>query len=292
MSLLDGLEHIVRNSEPLAPYTWFRLGGPAEYFAEPTSIDELLELVKRFREHDKPIRLLGGGSNLLVREEGIPGLVVNLSAPAFGQVTVNGQSIKAGGGAKLAHLVSTAVREGLAGLEQLVGIPGTVGGALHGNAGGHGGDIGQWTRGATVMTRGGEILTRTADDLHFAHRHSSLNELAILDVEFQLEQDNPQQLNQRLQKLWIVKNSTQPPSNENCGFIFKDPGGMSASDVIDQAGAKGTRVGEAEVSDRNANFIVAGSGVTTSDVTRLIDLVKTQVADRLGIELETQIDIW
>ena len=135
MTLFGGLEHIVREQEPLAPYTWFRLGGTADYFAEPATEGELTDIVKRCYENEVPVRLLGGGSNILVAETGFAGLVLHLSAAVFSQIEVTDRQVRAGGGAKLAHLVSTAVGAGLAGLEQLAGIPGSVGGALHGNAG-------------------------------------------------------------------------------------------------------------------------------------------------------------
>ena len=292
MDLLSGLEHIVRPNEPLAPYTWFRLGGAAEYFAEPTSVDELSTLVRRFSEADQPIRLLGGGSNILVRDEGVPGLVIHLSAAPFAQIAAQGQTVTAGGAAKLGHVISVAVREGLSGLEQLVGIPGTVGGALHGNASTHSGDIGQWTRRASVMTRSGEILTRQRDDLRFAYRQSSLDELVILEAEFHLESENPVELTKRMQKLWIVKKSQQPIGDAATGCIFKDSGGSSAASLIEMAGLKGTGVGGAELSDRCANFITVRAGASTADVLRLVDLVQAQVAERLGVHLETQIDVW
>jgi UDP-N-acetylmuramate dehydrogenase len=292
MELFSGFEHIVSDGEPLAPHTWFRLGGAAEFFAEPTTADELAALVKRCRENDMPVRLLGGGSNVLVRDEGTPGLVVRLSAPAFCEISVKGQTVTAGGGAKLGHVISTSVREGLAGLEQLVGIPGSVGGALHGNAGTHGGDIGQWTRSATVMTRAGELISRRREDLHFAFRHSSLDELVILNAQFALEEEDPRELTKRMQKLWIVKKATQPAGNQAGGCVFKDPGGISAASLIEQAGLKGARIGDAEVGDRDANFIVVSGKATSQDVLRLIDLMRTQVADRLGVELELQIEIW
>ncbi|HJQ59010.1 MAG TPA: FAD-binding protein, partial [Vineibacter sp.] len=117
MGWLVGLEDIVRQGEQLAPHTWFQIGGPAEFFAEPTSVDQLRDLLRRSGEQDIQVRLLGGGSNVLVQDEGVPGMVIRLSAPAFGETTVNGTTIKAGGGVKLGHLISTAVREGLAGLE-------------------------------------------------------------------------------------------------------------------------------------------------------------------------------
>lgn len=292
MGFLDGFEHIARDHEPLAHYTWFRLGGEAEYFAEPTNADELAGLVKRFREADQPIRLIGGGSNLLIRDKGVKGLVIHLSAPAFGEISVKDNVVKVGSGAKLGHVISTAVREGLAGLESLVGIPGTVGGALHNNATAHGGDVGQVTRSASVMTRSGEILSRSRDKLSFAYRESSLDELVILDAEFELEPEDPAELTKRLQKTWIVKKSSQPPTNQGMGCIFKDAGGVAASGLIEQAGLKGMRVGDAEVSGKDPNFIVAGAGATSDDVLQLIELMQSQVSDRLGVDLERQIEIW
>jgi UDP-N-acetylmuramate dehydrogenase len=235
---------------------------------------------------------LGGGSNILVRDEGVAGLVVRLSAAPFNEITVGKQTVSAGGGAKLGHAISTSVREGLAGLETLVGIPGTIGGALHGNAGSRGGDIGQWTCRATVMTRAGEILERTRDELVFAYRESSLDELVILSAQFQLEQDDPEELTKRMQKQWIVKKASQPLGHQSAGCIFKNPRGMSAGMLIEQAGLKNTRIGQAEVSDRHANFIIAEPGAGSHDVLKLIDLVRDRVIDRLGIELETEIEIW
>jgi UDP-N-acetylmuramate dehydrogenase len=292
MALDKGLEQFVKRAEPLAPHTWFHLGGPAEFFAEPNTVDQLQAVVRRCREEAAPIRLLGGGSNILVRDEGVAGMVVRLSAPAFSEITVGKQSVSAGSGAKLGHAISTSVREGLAGLEALVGIPGTIGGALHGNAGSRGGDIGQWTCQATVMTRAGEIVERSRDELVFAYRESSLDELVILSAQFQLEQDDPEELTKRMQKQWIVKKASQPLGHQSAGCIFKNPRGMSAGMLIEQAGLKNTRYGQAEVSDRHANFIIADQGATSQDVLQLIELVRDRVQERLGIELETEIAIW
>jgi UDP-N-acetylmuramate dehydrogenase len=292
MAFLTGFEEFARPREPLASYTWFHIGGAAEFFAEPRSLDELAALLRRCLETETPVRILGGGSNLLVREEGVAGLVIRLPDAAFGGISVDGCHVKAGGGAKLGHVISTSVREGLAGLELLVGIPGTLGGALHGNAGSRGGDVGQWTRRATVMTRAGEIITRERAELHFAYRESSLDELVILDAEFELEKDDPTELTKRMQKQWIVKKAAQPLGHQSAGCIFKNPRGISAGMLIDQAGLKGSRSGGAEVSERHANFIVAAPGATSQDVLKLIELVRDRVADRFGVELETEIEIW
>jgi UDP-N-acetylmuramate dehydrogenase len=282
----------VRQAEPLAPHTWFQLGGPAEFFAVPRTIDELASLVKRCHQEQLTLRVLGGGSNILVRDQGISGVVVQLSAPAFAEIGVTGRTVSGGGGAKLGHVISTSVREGLGGLESLVGIPGTVGGALHGNAGGHAGDIGQWTSRTVVMSRTGEIFDRERDDLVFAYRQSNLEDFVVLRAEFQLEKEDREELTKRMQKLWIVKKAGQPLGHQSAGCIFKNPRGMSAGMLIDQAGLKGTRIGGAEVSDRHANFIVANPGATSQEVLQLIDLVRHRVAERLGVELETEIDIW
>jgi UDP-N-acetylmuramate dehydrogenase len=292
MSLDKGFEHIVKRAEPLAPHTWFHLGGPAEYFADPNTIDELRALVRRAREENLVVRILGGGSNILARDEGVSGLVVRMAAPAFSEIALAGQILSAGGGAKLGQAISTSVREGLAGLEALVGIPGTIGGALHGNAGSRGGDIGQWTCQATVMTRAGEIIERSREELVFAYRESSLDELVILGAKFELEKDDPEELTKRMQKQWIVKKAGQPLGHQSAGCIFKNPRGMSAGMLIEQAGLKNSRLGQAEVSERHANFIVAHPGATSQDVLGLVEQVRDRVMERLGIDLETEIEIW
>jgi len=292
MPIPAGFEHIVRENEPLAPYTWFRLGGAAQYYAEPTSIEELAALVRRCHESGVPVHVLGGGSNLLVRDEGVPGLVVALGAAAFAAIQVAGRKLTAGGGAKLGHAISTAVREGLAGLETLVGVPGTIGGALHTNAGTLGGDVGQFTQSATVMTKSGEIVTRSKSELRFGYRDSSLDELAILEATFELEPGDPRYLTRQLQQTWILKRAEQPLLDQKTGQIFKSPGGLSAATLIEDAGLSGARSGEAEISKRNANFIVVGERATSRDVLALIEHVRQGVADRMGVELELALEVW
>lgn len=291
-SWLKGFEKIVRRDEPLAMYTWFQLGGPAEYFAEPADADQLLVLVKRCHEEEVPVHVLGRGSNLLVRDEGVPGLVVQLTAPPFCEVEIRGRTITSGGGAKLGRVVTAAVHAGLAGLEVLVAIPGTLGGALHGNAGTHGGDVGQWTSQATVITHTGEIVQRQREDMVFGHRQSSLDELVILEGKLELEEDDPHELAKRMQKQWIVRKASQPMGHQCAGCVFKNPRGSSAGELIEAAGLKGTRIGGAVVSDRHANFIIAEPECTSNDVLRLIDLVRDQVHERVGVELQLELEIW
>ncbi len=292
MGLISGFEHCVRENEPLAPHTWLRLGGPAEYFAEPTNVEELAALIRRCHEQEVPVRLLGGGSNILVPSAGVAGVIISISAPTFGDIQIRGNEVTAGGGARLSHVISSTARDGLAGLEPLVGVPGSVGGALHGNSGNHGTDVGQWCREATVMTRTGEILTRGPDDLRFSYRQSSLDELVIVSARFQLEPDDPVELTRRMQKLWIVKRSSEPSSELGAGCMFKNPQGMSAAELIEQAGLKGSHVWAAEISEKNGNFIVADAGASSDDVRQLLDLVVGRVSANWGVELEHQIEIW
>jgi UDP-N-acetylmuramate dehydrogenase len=291
MAAISGIE-CVRENVPLAERTWFKLGGPAKYFAEPNSVEELVAVIVRCRDEGLSVRLLGGGSKVLVRDEGVSGMIISLAHPAFSLVKVGGQRLTVGGGAQLANAITLSVGAGLAGLEPLVGIPGTVGGALHGNAGTHGGDIGQWATRASVVTRAGEVLQREHNDLVFAYRQSSLDELVILEAEFELEEEDPTELTKRMQKQWIVKKANLPMAHENTGCIFKNPRGMSAGMLIDQCGLKGERVGGAEVSQRHANFFIAHPEASTKDVLQLIDLVRNRVAERMGVELETEIEIW
>lgn len=291
-SPLKGFEKIARQDEPLAMHTWFQLGGPAEYFAEPEDTDQLIALVKRCREEQLPVHVLGQGSNLLVRDEGVAGVVVQLASPAFCDIKVQGQSITAGGGVKLGRVVTTAANAGLAGLEVLVAIPGTLGGALHGNAGTHGGDIGQWTAGATVITYTGDVFQRRREEMVFGHRQSSLDELVIVEGRLDLEEDDPHELAKRMQKQWIIRKASQPMGHQCAGCVFKNPRGSAAGELIEAAGLKGTRIGGAVVSDRHANFIIAEPECTSNDVLRLIDLVRDQVEQRLGVELELELEIW
>ncbi len=292
MGIASEFESIFRTSYPLAACTWLELGGAAEYFAEPRNADELVSLVQRCHEEGIPTRLLGGGSNLLVREEGVRGMVISLADASFGTTSVDGRKLKAGGGAALAHVINESVRAGLAGLEPLVGIPGTVGGALHGNAGSRGGDVGQWADSATVLTRGGEVFERSRDELVFAYRQSSLDELAILDVTFALEQEDAEQLTKRMQKQWIVKKAGQPMSHQRTACLFKNPRGMSASMLIEQAGLAGASFEGAQLSSRHSNFVVVSDDATSSHVLKLIDQIRSRVSERLGVELETQLEIW
>lgn len=292
MSSLSNFADITRDDVPLAPLTWLKVGGPAQRLIEPRSTDELQAVIRCCYEEQVPVRVLGGGSNLLIRDEGVSGVVIRLAGPKFEFVQVDGTTVRAGSGALLSHVVSQSVAAGLAGLESLVGIPGTVGGALRGNAGGRSGDIGDVTTAVTVVTGKGECFVRRGEELVFEYRSSSINELAVVEAEFTLHAGDADAIAQRMRKLWIMKKSSQPLAFQSAGCVFKNPRSLSAGALIEQAGLKGTRLGACEISDRHANFIVTHEGATAKEVLQLIDLVRAKVSETHGVDLELELQVW
>ncbi len=293
MHLFQDFREIVKDDEPLAPHLWFRLGGPASYVARPQTVEQLLGLLKRCRGADLPFKILAGGSNILARDEGIRAMVLHLESPAFSNLEIRENLLTAGAAVPLTALISQAARSGLAGPEVLTGIPGTVGGALRGNAGNRQGSIGNFVRRATVIDASGEVQIRDRDDLSFVERDSNLDEPLILSAEFALERQEPEAVVKRMRRIWILKKENQPYSHQSTGMIFKDVGpDLAAGTLIEQAGLKGTRVGGAEVSDRHANFIIAHSGAKAADVLRLIDQMRQRVWQQFGYDLETQLQVW
>ena len=292
MSSIEDFKEILKHSEPLAKYSYFKIGGPAQFFLEPRNVDELQAIVQCCVENEIPVRVFGGGSNILIKDSGVQGAVIRIYGDAFATVQIDGTTVTAGAGTLLSNLVSQTVKAGLAGLEGLVGIPGTIGGALHGNTGGHNGDIGQYATSVSVLTARGERFVRTADELSFSYRESSINELAILEATFELKQDDSEEVTDRMKKNWIMKKASQPLTHQSAGCIFKNPRGMHAGALIEQAGLKGTQIGGAEISDRHANYIINDENATTENVLDLINLAQNTVSEKFGVELELEIELW
>jgi UDP-N-acetylmuramate dehydrogenase len=288
----DDLGVAVLAAEPLAPHTWLAVGGNATYFCEPVDVEALARVVVRCRERAIQLRLIGGGSNVLVPTAGYSGMVVRLSAPAFCDIAVDRPVLRAGAGAKLVHAVSAAVQEGLAGLEMLVDIPGTVGGALVGNAGGHGGDIGQRVREVTVMLADGTVDVRDRGRLAFESRWSNLDDCVVIGCRLELDEEDPALLTKRMQKQWIVGRGGQPGGTRHVAMMFKDPLGTTAEALIEQAGGRELRSGDASVYPPHANFVVAGPRCTSDNVRTLVEQVRDRVRQRLGVELTPLIQVW
>jgi UDP-N-acetylmuramate dehydrogenase len=292
MQGLEDFQDFVKSNEVLAPYTFLKLGGPAEALAQPRSRDELAALVKRSFQKNIPLRVLGGGSNILVRDEGVRGVVLRLSEPAFTEISVEGRKVRAGTGARLSALISQSARHGLGGLEALIGIPGTVGGAVRKNAGDRSGEIGQYVRQVEVLDDSGQLEVRERDELRFEYRRSNLDEPVLVAAEFELENELTEAIVKRMRKAWIERRAAQPLSYQAAIRVFKDQRGTQAATLVEQAGLAKTRVGGAELSERDPNYIVAHPGASARDVLRLIDLVKSRVRERFNIDLELQITIW
>ena len=292
MKLFAGLEEIVKRDEPLAPHTWFGIGGPATYLICPRSVEELGEVVRRCRENEIPMHVLGGGANLLVDDAGVKGAVIRIGQEGFGGVDRTDVGIRAGAGADMGRLVLWCVRKGLGGLEGLTGIPGTVGGCVRMNAGGAFGDVGSSIEAVEVMNEDGEIFTRYHDDLAFAYRSTNITARFILAAEFRLIEDDPHRILKQVKQIWIYKKNTQPLAKRNAGCIFKNRRGLSAGALIDRAGLKGKRVGGAYVSDKHANFILVDSGAKASDVLKLINAIRETVYKKSEVYLELEIEVW
>jgi UDP-N-acetylmuramate dehydrogenase len=289
---LGRFRDICKAKEPLAPYTHLRIGGPADYLVQPRSEEELALLLQECSAENIPVRVLGGGGNILVRDEGVRGVVLRLTEPVFSQLHVNGNRIEAGAGAGLSRLISEAAHHSLAGLELLVGIPGTVGGAVRCNAGDRIGEIGQYVASVVVVDSRGETATHEREELRFAYRSSSIDEVVILRAQFEMERDSAELIVKRMRKAWIQRKAAQPLTFQTSVRLFKDIRGMEVSSLIEQAGMSLTRVGETELSERDRNFLIAHPGATSADVLRLIDMIRSRVAELFGVDLELQISVW
>ena len=289
---LEGFSAILEPQVPLAPFTYLRVGGPADFIARPRSRDELADLVRTCLSNSVPFRILGAGCNVLVPDSGMRGIILRLTDPVFTQVSVQGKKVLAAGGAGLSSVISEAARNGLAGLETLVGIPATVGGALRCNAGERSEEISRFVRRVEVLDEHGQIQNREREELRFDHRGGNLEEQVILAVEFELETDSLDAIVKRLRRAWIQRKASQPYSFQPAARMFKNPRGMNAAALISQSGLIGTKVGGAEVSERDANFVVAAPETKARDVVRLIEMIQQRVLERTGIEMEVELAVW
>lgn len=284
--------HLVRTDELLGPLVWLGIGGPARYFAEPVEEGEIERLVQAARAANLTVRILGGGSNVLVREAGVDGLVISLAGATTSQMEINGTEMTVGSGAKLSHAVIKSVGAGLGGLEHLVGIPGTVGGAVVGNASSHGRDIGSAVREITVLDTDGAKRTLSQQEAGFSHRKTSLAGLIVLSVTFELEEREVIALTKRMQKLWIGRNASRPNEEPRIAAPFVDPDGMPAKELIQTVGLAGIREGDVSLDATHPQFLIAHSGATSDQCLKLIERVREQVLLQTGIDLQLNLQIW
>ncbi len=285
----------LRRDEPLARHTTFRIGGPADLFITVATIAELVEIAGWARSHSIPLFILGGGSNLLVRDGGIRGLVVENQCRAF-EISASEPGkghLTAESGAPLPLVANQMSRLGWSGLEWGIGVPGTIGGAVIGNAGAHGGSIADTLIEIQVLTLEGQTISLPKNDLAFSYRSSCLkamNQTLVLSAHFELKHDDPQACIARMNEYTEHRRRTQP-TQASVGSIFKNPPGQFSGKLIDEAGLKGKRIGDAEISTVHANFIVNHGSATAAQVLELINLATRAVFEKSGIKLELEIQV-
>jgi len=293
MNIFNGLDNIVKTDYQLAPLTWYGIGGKADYFITPTTIEQLSQVVREATANSLPIYIIGHGSNLLVSDEGVNGVVVKLEGPQFSGITFDGTTAVAGGAANLSKLVLECVRQSLGGLEGLTGVPGTVGGAVRMNAGGSFGDIGSVVESVTIMDPQGNLFEKKRPVLAFSYKSVNILEGGIIiSAKFNLHKADQERMLKRIKEIWIYKKNNQPSSRKNAGCVFRNPPGQSAGEIIERAGLKGFEMGKAKVSDKHANIIVVEDGCSSDQVLELIGHICDVVEQKAGIELQTEIDIW
>ncbi len=274
----------------LKNYTTFKIGGKAKYFYKAKTKEELIKAVKTAKKSRLPFFILGGGSNLLVSDKGFDGIVINFK---FSDFNFENNKIFCEGGVLLASIVSKAAENGLKGLECGVGIPGTIGGAIRGNAGAFGESIGDVVKQVEVFNSKKEkIENYSQKDGKFAYRESVFKkrpELVILSAELELKTGNKEEIQKKMKEYLDYRKEKQPLEFPSAGSVFKNPPDISAGQFIDQCGLKGKRIGNVEISKKHANFIINLGDGKAEDVMKLIDLMKKQVKDKFNIQLEEEI---
>lgn len=282
----------VRLEEPMARHTTFRIGGPADIFVQPHDVEDLAAAIRFARDEGLPCKVIGNGSNVLVGDAGIRGLVVRL-APKFSDVEWLEDGALVGAGARLARLVKEACEVGLSGLESTVGIPGTLGGALATNAGTDTGSIGDLVARATVLDHDGELREWTAEQFAYRYRYSNLNSsrASVIRAHLRLEPAAKEEVVAKVNRLKAKRAGRQPLRAWSAGSVFKNPRAVAAGKVLDRAGAKGHRMGDAEVSRKHANFLINRGSATAAQMRQLIAWAHELARRRYGIDLELEIEL-
>lgn len=284
----------VRRNEPMSRHTTFRIGGPADLFAVVAEVDELQQVWRLCRRQGMPVRLLGGGANLLVLDHGVRGCVIKLGG-GFRATRWEGSRAVCRAGDFPVRIARQAARRGLTGMEWGAGVPGTLGGAVVMNAGTDLGSLQDVLVEVELMDEAGDIHVVPAADLGLAYRTSRLqgrDDVVVLSATIELRPGDPAEIRRRMERHLADRNARQPIHLPNAGSIFKNPPGDHAGRLIEQAGLKGARVGNAQISELHANFIVNLGQATAADVLELIRLAKQRVSERFGVELEEEVRIW
>lgn len=277
---------------PMARYTTFRVGGPADILVSPNTQEEVCTLLQAIQAEQVPCTILGNGSNVLVLDKGIRGVVVKLGN-ALDELSIEGTRITVEAGVLLSRLANAAAAAGLAGLEFASGIPGSLGGAILMNAGAYGGEIGNLVRTVTVVDPRGQVRTLSREQMDFRYRHSVVMDSGdtILAATLELTPGDPAAIQDRIRELTQKRISKQPLNFPSAGSTFKRPPGYFAAALIDQAGLRGYRVGDAQVSEKHTGFVVNRGHATATQILQLMDDVKERVHAVSGVWLEPEVRI-
>jgi UDP-N-acetylmuramate dehydrogenase len=276
-------------NERLAPFTTFRIGGVADYYVEPVDACDAVNIVNYAINKEIPYYVMGNGSNVLISDDGIRGIVINLES-GFGYLRHENGKIIAGAGAKMAKFVDFCIQNGCTGVEMLAGIPATVGGALVMNAGAYGGEMSDYVTEVQAV-KNGEIIRLSKNQCGFMYRNSKLRQAIVLEGIFELPKGDPAETSKRRKELLVKRNEAQPVDIPNAGCIFKNPKDNYAAKLIDECWLKGKSSGGAMVSPKHANFIVNYDNANAEDVIDLIRIVRKTVKEKKGIELELEVKL-
>lgn len=273
----------------LSKHTWFGVGGPAEVLFIPEDVDDLKSFLLR-KPEAVPVTIIGGGSNLLIRDGGIPGVVVKLDSPAFSRVDFNGTEVTIGAGLKNADLKKKLIEKGVGGLEFICSVPGYIGGLIRTNAGCFKRNVSEVLVKAHIMNEWGEVCEVGPEDFYFGYRSSMFPESwIILDVTLKGYEEDPKVIKKIMDEQLAYRKAHQPINQKTAGSTFKNPEGLAAWKLIDEAGCKGLKVGGAEVSDMHCNFLINKGTATAEDIEKLGELIIEKVKEKTAITLEWEV---
>lgn len=291
MTLMDRMPSVrgsLKADVPLAPYTWLRVGGPADVFFMPKDEADLALFLSSI-DPDIPVTVLGVASNTLVRDGGIEGVVIRLG-PAFGMIETNGTRLTAGAAALDGKVAKAAAKAGIAGLEFYAGVPGTIGGALRMNAGCYGSETKDVLVEAVAIDRRGRRIAMSLEDFGYSYRHSTASDdLIFVSATLEGRADDPDAIEARMKEITERREGSQPIRSKTGGSTFKNPEGHSAWKVIDAAGMRGFRVGGAQMSEQHCNFMINADGATAADLEGLGEAVRDKVRESQNIDLEWEV---
>lgn len=295
MDILKDLCHItgeenVLTDELMSRHTTFRIGGPADFFVTPEKKEQIGQIIELCRGRNIPYYIVGNGSNLLVGDRGYRGVIIQVFKK-MNQIRAEGEKIYAQAGALLSKVAAAALEASLTGLEFASGIPGTLGGALRMNAGAYGGEMKQVTESAQVLTPDGEILVIPVDELGMSYRTSviSRNDYVVLEAVLKLHRGSQEEIRARMEELKEKRVSKQPLEYGSAGSTFKRPEGYFAGKLIEDAGLRGFRVGDAQVSEKHCGFVINRGAATAAEVAQLMDQVRMRVKEKFGVDLEPEV---